>query len=246
LSFTTPPEGQSIKKDPSTTLSGEKRQAVAKSSESSQPTRKKVKIGDDDNEDANIQDGTYDDDVDFIPITDKGTDIGDDIDERKRLEAKKIREDHRKAFMEKAFPQVPSQVPCNAQVQSAMMKSCRPKTKVDYIIYVLNHWEKGIEVKEMDPGPDRDRLVNFCREHRAGQSISISTSLRRFVFLANLNRATFSGSMKRMMIALGALWCQGRRSLMPSKTGITKQVTWVRRGLGSFADKSMPTSRRTL
>ena len=81
--------------------------------------------------------------------------IGDDIGKGMRLA-------HRKAFMEKAFPVVPNQVHRNAQVQSASMKSCRPKSEVDYIIHVLNHWEKGTVVKEMDPGPEKDRLVS-CR-----------------------------------------------------------------------------------
>ena len=172
LSFATPQVGQgsqSLKKNPSTTISGEKRNpAVAKSSQQ----KKKVKIGDDDDK-ANIQDGTYDHYIDFFPITDKATDktdkrmsglddnIGDDIGKGMRLA-------HRKAFMEKAFPVVPNQVHCNAQVQSASMKSCRPKSKVDYIIHVLNHWEKGTVVKEMDPGPEKDRLVNFRCEHYAG------------------------------------------------------------------------------
>ena len=159
LSFTTPQVGQgsqSLKKNPSTTISGEKRNpAVAKSSQQ----KNKVKIGDDEEEEANIQDGTYDQDIDFVPITDKATDktgkrmsgsddnIGDDIVEGMRLA-------HRKALMEKAFPEVPNLVHHNAQVQSASMKSCRPKSEVDYIIHVLTHWEKGTVVKKMDPGQD--------------------------------------------------------------------------------------------
>ena len=66
LSFATPPEGQSVKKDPSTTASGEKRNpAVAKSSQQ----RKKVKIGDDD-DDISVGDDKDEKDIDFVAITD--------------------------------------------------------------------------------------------------------------------------------------------------------------------------------
>ena len=65
--------------------------------------------------------------------------------------------------MAKAFPEGPgNRSHRNAQVQSGSMKTCRPKSEVDYIIYVITNWEKGTEVNKMAPGLDKDRLVNFC------------------------------------------------------------------------------------
>jgi hypothetical protein len=138
---------------PSTSMSAESTHpAVA---ESSRPN-KKFKKGKD-GDDANSQDGTYDNEKDVVPITNKATDntagATDFIDEDMRL-------CHRKAFMKKAFPER-NQVHSNAQVQSGSIKSCRPTAKVDYIIYVISNWEKGIQVKNMFPGPDRDRLIAF-------------------------------------------------------------------------------------
>jgi hypothetical protein len=146
--------------------SGDKRNpAVAKSSW----PKKKFKQGEDD-DDVSIQDGTDDKDMGFVPITDKameniigkGTSGRDDIDEGMRMR-------HQEAFTAKAFPEGPrNQSHHNAQVRSGSMKTCRPKSEVDYIIYVITNWEKGTVVNKMTPGLDKDRLVNFHRQKCSG------------------------------------------------------------------------------
>ncbi len=75
---------------------------------------------------------------------------------------------HRKAFMAKAFPDLGNKNHANVQTQSASIKTCRPQSEVDYIIHVLNNWEKGTEVNRMAPGFKKDRLVHFRRQHKAG------------------------------------------------------------------------------
>ena len=164
LSFTTPPEGQSRKKDPSTTASGEKRNpAVAKSSQQ----RKKVKIWDDD-DDISVGDDKDEKDIDFVAITDNAMET--DHQETMRqdiLQGLKLR--HRQAFMAKAFPEELGRLPPkNSQVQSAMMKACRPQVELDYIIDVIQNWQVGTEAKNMPPGPARDKLILFRRQNRVG------------------------------------------------------------------------------
>ena len=138
---------------------------------SSEPKKKtkdaKVDCGEDDG-DISIHEGNQEKDIieDFIPITNKAMDndfqgMEDDISHGIKMR-------HRKAFMAKAFPDLGDKYQGNAQSQSASIKSCRPQSEVDYIIHVLNNWEKGIEVNRMAPGPDRDNLIHFRRQHRAG------------------------------------------------------------------------------
>ena len=245
LSFATPQAErpyQSSKKTHSTNISGDKcNPAVAKSSR----PKKKFKQGEDD-DDVSIQDGTDDKDMDFVPITDKameniigkGTLGRDDIDKRMRMR-------HREAFMATAFPEGPgNQSHPNAQVRSGSMKTCRPKSEVNYIIYVITNWEKGTEVNKMAPGLDKDRLINLVDSIAQGTSTSISISLRRFGLLEMQNHAQSLGSTTRM-VHMGTL-CQGRSSLMQLMTCIPTMHTKVRRGLGSIAETSMPTSPRTM
>ena len=75
---------------------------------------------------------------------------------------KGIKMRHRQAFMDKAFPPQQEKTYANAQVKSACMKTCRPQSDIDYIIYVITHWQKGTEAKSLPPGPERDWLISFC------------------------------------------------------------------------------------
>ncbi len=55
---------------------------------------------------------------------------------------------HRQAFMEKAFPaELEEKTFANAQVKSASIKTCRPQSEIDHIIYVITHWDMGTVVK---------------------------------------------------------------------------------------------------
>ena len=98
------------------------------------------------------------------PIEEKGMWETDDSDLDHGIKMR-----HREAFMAKAFPiELGIKSHTSVQVQSGSTKTCRPQSEVDYIIHVINHWEKGTEVNKLPPGPDRDRLVQFRRQHRAG------------------------------------------------------------------------------
>jgi hypothetical protein len=48
---------------------------------------------------------------------------------------------------------------------AASITACRPQNKVDYIIYVLTHWQMGIKIHQLDHGSERDRLVRICWQH---------------------------------------------------------------------------------
>ena len=86
-------------------------------------------------------------------MTDKAMDLviqGKDSWEPDAIQ-KGIKIRHRQAFMEKAFPAEQEKTFANAQVKSACIKTCRPQSEIDYIIYVINHWQKGTEVKSLPP-----------------------------------------------------------------------------------------------
>jgi hypothetical protein len=59
---------------------------------------------------------------------------------------------HRKIFMAKAFPPVQEDA-------ADYMLWCRPQEKVDYIVLVLCNWQEGVHLKQVLPGPERDRLA---------------------------------------------------------------------------------------
>ncbi len=42
---------------------------------------------------------------------------------------------------------------------------CKPQSEVDYIMYVLMHWQVGVKLTDMNPGTERDWLTKFCRQH---------------------------------------------------------------------------------
>ncbi len=77
---------------------------------------------------------------------------------------------HRKAFYMKAFlPINPHKWFKKPQLKSASMTVCRPKSEVDYIKYVIQHWEKGTVICEMEDGEEKRRLLNFRQNNKLGQ-----------------------------------------------------------------------------
>jgi hypothetical protein len=55
------------------------------------------------------------------------------------------------------------------QSKSAAILTCRPKSELDYITYVVDNWQVGVKVRDMDEGYDRDALVHFRRKHKKGK-----------------------------------------------------------------------------
>ena len=158
---------------PSTKTSVEKRNlSVDSSNKFSEPRKKQKQTGGEDFDvsfEADVLDKD-DKDMDFFPTTDKAMDAV--IQGKGSWETdgilKGIKMRHRQAFMDKAFPPQKETTYANAQVKSACMKTCRPQSDIDYIIYVITHWQKGTEAKSLPPGPERDRLISFCSNNRCG------------------------------------------------------------------------------
>jgi hypothetical protein len=50
---------------------------------------------------------------------------------------------------------------------------------VDYIIYVLTHWQVGVKIHQLDPGSERDRFIRFRRQHCNGTMLAGKYSLER-------------------------------------------------------------------
>jgi len=48
------------------------------------------------------------------------------------------------------------------------MKSCHTQEELDYIAYVIDNWNVGINLKKMDPGREREESTAFRREHKQG------------------------------------------------------------------------------
>jgi hypothetical protein len=84
-------------------------------------------------------------------------------------------------FMQRAFLPQPANVG-KAKTQgaaSASIKACRPQSEVDYIVYILIHWQVGVRLTELNPGTKRDRLQLYRRKHRNGPKITAKYCLEQ-------------------------------------------------------------------
>jgi hypothetical protein len=113
-------------------------------------------------------DAEYNNEEDFLPLTDAP--MGEQQREQRRLAALDTAtaiEVHCLEFMQRAFPPKPADEG-KKKTQGAANASitvCRLQSKLDYIMYVLMHWQVGVKLHEMNPGTERDRLTRFCRQH---------------------------------------------------------------------------------
>jgi hypothetical protein len=53
-------------------------------------------------------------------------------------------------------------------LQGAHIKMCRPQKDIDYIIYALKNWRVGVNIKVMDPCPERDSISKFRHANHNG------------------------------------------------------------------------------
>jgi hypothetical protein len=69
--------------------------------------------------------------------------------------------------MQRAFPPKPANdgKKKTQGAAAALITACRPQREVDYIMYVLMHWQVGVKLSDMNPGTERDRLTKICRQH---------------------------------------------------------------------------------
>jgi hypothetical protein len=70
---------------------------------------------------------------------------------------------HQLEFMRRAFPPQPSNVGKRKTqgAATASIKSCRLQSEVDYIMYILMHWQVGVQLTDLNPSTERDRLKTF-------------------------------------------------------------------------------------
>ena len=116
----------------------------------------------------------YDNEDDIIPATDcpivtTAKDIAAELFIAEK--AAELIEKHRQEFMKKAFSVrtlAAEDVPLTTA--SASIKMCRPQKDIDYIIYVLTNWRVGVNIKLMDPCPERDSISKFrCANHNGAK-----------------------------------------------------------------------------
>jgi hypothetical protein len=84
--------------------------------------------------------------------------------------------------MQRAFPPQPANVRKKKTqgAAAASIKACRPQSEVDYIMYILMHWQVGIRLTDLNPDTDeRDRLQKFQRQHRNGPKITAKYCLEQ-------------------------------------------------------------------
>jgi hypothetical protein len=123
--------------------------------------------GSSDSVDADDGADKYDNEDDFIPATDGP--IQDAVDDMKIAEkAAELIEKHRQEFMKRAFSVRTLGADVPLTTASASIKMCRPQEDIDYIIYVLQNWCVGVNIKLMDPCPERDSIRKFRRANHNG------------------------------------------------------------------------------
>jgi len=108
-----------------------------------------------------------DKELDYVPVTNQA--INNIMEGKSTWEEDAIMAQHRKAFYMKAFPPgQPDPEFDKPQKKSASIVLCRPKEEVDYIKYVLQHWDMGTIIREMEDGEDKKRLLNFRQKNKKG------------------------------------------------------------------------------
>ncbi len=121
----------------------------------------------------NADDGgdKYNDEDDIIPATDgpvltTAQDVAADLFIAEK--AADLIEKHRQEFMKRAFSvrTITADVPLTTA--SASIKMCRPQKDIDYIIYVLKNWCVGVNIKHMDPCPEREIIFKFPKANHNG------------------------------------------------------------------------------
>jgi hypothetical protein len=106
----------------------------------------------------------YDDKKDVLPVTDAPFGV-------KQREERCLAEfnmatvlaAHPLEFMQRAFPPQPANVGKKKTqgTAAASIKACRPQSEVDYIMYILMHWQVSVRLTDVNPGTERDRLQKF-------------------------------------------------------------------------------------
>ena len=109
-----------------------------------------------------------DKELDCVPVTNQA--MNNVMEGKGTWEEDFITAQHRKAFYMKAIPPINTHERFDKpQSKSASMTLCHPKTEVDCIKYVIQHWEKGIAIRDMEDGEEKKWLLNFHQKNKLGQ-----------------------------------------------------------------------------
>jgi hypothetical protein len=133
-----------------------------------------------------------DEDGDLFPAGKDEDIFEDDIDERhtrttgqreayKRdmsVEERYITEQHRLAFMARAFPDAQplgDDVPHQARV--ARIRMCRARADFEAIINIVDNWRPELKIRDMEKGPERDNLNRFRQQNPRGNKLILQYSV---------------------------------------------------------------------
>jgi hypothetical protein len=109
-----------------------------------------------------------DKELDYVLVTNQAT--NNIMEGKGTWEEYAITAQHCKAFYMQAFPPSnPHKWFDKPQSKSASMTVCRPKIEVDYIKYLIQNWDKGTVICEMEDVEDKKWLLNFCQKNKKGQ-----------------------------------------------------------------------------
>ncbi len=102
----------------------------------------------------------YDDKDKVLPVTDAPFGVRQ-WDKRRLAESNTgtVVAAHWLEFMQRAFPPQPANVGKTKTqgAAAASIKACRLQSEVDYIVYILMHWQVGVRLTELNPGTEWDR-----------------------------------------------------------------------------------------
>ena len=148
----------------------------------------------------------YDNEDDFIPATDGPIqqDAAGDIFIAEK--AAELVEKHRQEFMKRAFSLRTLAADVPLTTASASIKMCRPQQDIDYIIHVLQNWRVGVNIKFMDPCPERDSICKFRRANHNGAKYAKQYVLEEIVIPGSdmprtVLRRMESGAIGRIVVS---------------------------------------------
>jgi hypothetical protein len=151
--------------------------------------------------------------------------------------------------MQRAFPykEAVAEKKKTPGAAAASIIVCRPQSEVDYIIYVLTHWQVGINIYQLDPGSDeRDWLMRFCRQHYNGTKLAGKYSLE-WIQVPGENPCVVLGRQEKGTdgkLFPGQILVYREQSLMLLMSGIETIQAWFRKGPGHIVNKSISMSPR--
>jgi hypothetical protein len=189
---------------------------------------------------SNVED---DKELDFVPVTNQA--VNNIMEGKGTWEEDAMTAMHRKVSYMKAYPVAnPHELFAKPQSKSASMKTCCPKTEVNYIKNVIQHWGKGIKIRDMEDGEEKNRLLSFRKRNKVGNKYIHQYCLEEVWAPGDDEPRQVLRRLEAKKGALNKTLQEGRivprrKFLMQSTSGINIVVTLVRRELGNTAEPSI-------